>query len=374
MQIFGPRPWTRQPQQYVPPVASVCKRLSILYNPVLGRDLASNIYPAYSSGIKLASNGSAVGLSFPGTQSTNDAWFGSNHFALAPAAGAVALFRCDDLSTSRIIGAWGANLDVQQCLLISLGSDGGIVSAIYDSGGTVTAWQSAAGLVETGKTHCVAVKIEPQQNAKLWVDGRRYSTSLLFGTNNWTAIVDRPYAALQLGSTQYEASLKGWIGFASADRVGLPDPVYERASRNPWSFFEPMPPQVHGVMVTDVRVYRPSGDVITTGWTATPGPSHWDMLNEVTPDDADYVASPVLNGSAQNEIQQLNGTLPAGKYNIRIRAAVSTGTAVLRVYLLDDSNASQGVSADQTINTTITTYTLPITTTGSATRIKYEVQ
>jgi hypothetical protein len=46
----------------------------------------------------------------------------------------------------------------------------------------------------------------------------------------------------------------------------------------------------------------------------------------------------------------------------------------VRANLLNSSNVSQGVSSWQTLTSSPTTYTLSVTTTGTATRVRIEVQ
>lgn len=99
------------------------------------------------------------------------------------------------------------------------------------------------------------------------------------------------------------------------------------------------------------------------------------MVDETAADDDDYIQSPALSPTPSQHIHQLDEELPAGTYTVRIRAdSTLPSGAILRVSLLDDSNVSQGDSADQTLTDDITTYELPVTTTGAATRIQYEVE
>lgn len=118
---------------------------------------------------------------------------------------------------------------------------------------------------------------------------------------------------------------------------------------------------------------RPVSDVDVTGWTASTGSDLWAMLDEDTASDTDYVTSPALSVSATTGSHALDKTYTAGTYSIKVRAKTDTGAGTLAVRLLNGSNVSQGVTADQAITSTWTTYTLPITITGDATRIRYEV-
>lgn len=118
---------------------------------------------------------------------------------------------------------------------------------------------------------------------------------------------------------------------------------------------------------------RTVSDVLTAGWTASTGSNLAAMLDEDVADDADYITSPTLSGSASVAEFALDKTYGAGTYSIKVRASVNVGAGTLRVRMLNGSDVSQGVTSDQAINTTPTTYTLPITITGDATRIQIEV-
>lgn len=125
--------------------------------------------------------------------------------------------------------------------------------------------------------------------------------------------------------------------------------------------------------VSSTGPWAPSSDVTVTGWTSSAGGALYATIDEASYDDGDYIVSPTISGSTAPATFGLGSTLAAGNYTIGIRAKTSTGTATMRVYLVNDSGTSQGVTADQTITSTYTTYSLPVTTTGSATRAKVEI-
>ena len=64
---------------------------------------------------------------------------------------------------------------------------------------------------------------------------------------------------------------------------------------------------------------------------------------------------------------------PAGTYTERIRVNVSSGAGNCRVVALNDAGTVQGQTADQAITSTLTTYTLPLTQSGTATRLRVDV-
>ena len=127
-----------------------------------------------------------------------------------------------------------------------------------------------------------------------------------------------------------------------------------------------------GAMIPDDGIVRTTGDVTTTGWTATPGAAFYAMLDEVVFDDADYITSPDL-AAATPIIMQLGSTLAAGNWNITIRANFTGTSGQIRASLLDNTNTQQGVSGWQVTTASFAEYVLPVTTTGAATRIRFEV-
>lgn len=130
-------------------------------------------------------------------------------------------------------------------------------------------------------------------------------------------------------------------------------------------------PYVASVESSSPSAYRPNSDISVTGWTTTGG-DVYAVIDEDTPSDADYATSPAITGSGSPAICGLtNAPLSAGTWAVAVRAAVSSGTATLRVKFVNDSNAEQG-SVDVAVNTTPTRYNLTITTSGAATRISFE--
>lgn len=119
--------------------------------------------------------------------------------------------------------------------------------------------------------------------------------------------------------------------------------------------------------------FRPVADVTVTGWTVTGAATHAAALNEDTASGSEYVTSPALSSTPVSEILALDKPLPAGTYTFQVQASVSAGAGFVRLSALDGSNVAQGTSADQPITTTPTTYSLTVTTTGAATRLRIEV-
>lgn len=120
-----------------------------------------------------------------------------------------------------------------------------------------------------------------------------------------------------------------------------------------------------------MSIVRPASDLQTTGWTAEPGPAFFTSVDEVSANDADYVSSPVLGATVLK--LGLDTPFPAGTHDVRFRASTSSGNASVRVRLLDSFGDSVGFSEFQLIDSTPTTYELPVTTTGEAAAFALEV-
>lgn len=118
---------------------------------------------------------------------------------------------------------------------------------------------------------------------------------------------------------------------------------------------------------------RPAADVTTTSWVASAGTDFFALIDETSASDADYITSPAITGSTAPVTVALAYPLNTGTWNCGVRAKTSSGTATLRVYLLNDAGTVVGTSADQAITSSYTTYSLPITTSGPATRGRVEV-
>ncbi len=120
-------------------------------------------------------------------------------------------------------------------------------------------------------------------------------------------------------------------------------------------------------------IYRPISDISSTGWTGDPSSDLYSNIDEESLSDTDFILSPDL-ASGGPVIFALGGTLPAATYTARIRAKYTLDGGQIRVSLLNSSDVSQGTSSWQAVTASLATYNLPITTTGSATRVRIEIQ
>ena len=119
-------------------------------------------------------------------------------------------------------------------------------------------------------------------------------------------------------------------------------------------------------------ITRPSADVTTSGWVASTGTDFFALIDETSYNDADYFTSPTL-GTGSPITLTLSSSIVAGTYDVRIRAKRTDTVGQVRVLLLDGSNTTMGTSSWQALTTSFASYTLSVTTSGTATRVRIEV-
>jgi len=66
--------------------------------------------------------------------------------------------------------------------------------------------------------------------------------------------------------------------------------------------------------------------------------------------------------------------LSTGTYNVRTRARRTGTSGQIRALLLDSGGTTVGTGSWQSLTGSFTTYTLSVTTTGTAARVRLEVQ
>jgi hypothetical protein len=144
---------------------------------------------------------------------------------------------------------------------------------------------------------------------------------------------------------------------------------------NPWQIFAPIArPIFVGTSVTVVSISRPSSDVLTSGWTGVPDNVNlYNNIDESVASDTDFILSPYITGG-ENTIIGFTPSVSAGTWDVRYRADYLSASSQVRIHLLDNSNVVQGSSSWQTVTGTPILYTASVTTTGTATRVKIEVQ
>lgn len=121
-------------------------------------------------------------------------------------------------------------------------------------------------------------------------------------------------------------------------------------------------------------LYFASSDITTTGWSATPGPSFYSAIDEVSINVADYVTSP--NSLTPGPlVLGLSSELPAGNWDVSISVKQEVGTgSEVRIVLLNAANSVMGTSDWITATGSFTTTVLPVTTSGTSDKFRLEVQ
>lgn len=141
---------------------------------------------------------------------------------------------------------------------------------------------------------------------------------------------------------------------------------------NPWQLFAPTRRKLFVVSVQ--ADYYPNSDITTTGWSAVPPGSLYAAIDEATPSDSDYIVSPDLSSTPGPAVFGLNQSAPAGSYTVNVRAKYGLTAGQFRVSMLDSGGTSVGTSAWTSVTGAFATYAVSLTTTGTAVRVKIEVQ
>lgn len=189
------------------------------------------------------------------------------------------------------------------------------------------------------------------------------------------------------GASFSTQSVFNWGGAASAGTwYGLRDLqgmwVWDRAlsdgelsslTQNPWQLFRPVSDTTFKFLALSVA--RPNSDVTVTGWTGSPDNTNlYTNIDETTASDTDYILSPSVSDSPGPAIFGITPSLSAGSYTVKVRARRTGSVGQVRALLVDSSGTTVGTSSWQSLTTTATTYDLAITTTGTAARLRFEVQ
>lgn len=125
----------------------------------------------------------------------------------------------------------------------------------------------------------------------------------------------------------------------------------------------------------DTAFSRPNSDITVTGWIGDPDNANlYNNIDEVSPNDADFIISPGLAGSPGPAVFGISPTQATGSLTVRVRARYAGTSGQIRVLMQDASGVTVGTSSWQVLTTTPTTYNLNVTTTGTAARARLEVQ
>lgn len=249
-----------------------------------------------------------------------------------------------------------------------------------NGGGTPGTNELREGVTATAGRRYVAAVTHAASVAKLFVDGKLVNSSSSFATKNSatgnTQISRRTFAANTDSLTGTQALSLLWSR-------ALSDAEIKSISANPWQIFAPLQRRIWVPGDTVVTIARPGSDITTTGWYGTPdNVTKYANIDEASASDTDYITSPPVTGTVDPitfGIKDQTGnpnTLPVGTWDVTVRANYGEGLTAsqVKVTLLDSGGASVGTSAWQTVTTSYADYTLSITTTGIAARIRIEVQ
>ena len=129
-----------------------------------------------------------------------------------------------------------------------------------------------------------------------------------------------------------------------------------------------------GASILSGTISRPNSDIVVSGWTSSDAQPLYTDIDEVIPSDVEYIYSPPLSGSIVAATFGLSLSLVAGNYDVNTRGRMTGSASNMRVVLLDSGGVAVGTSAWQALTNTFATYTLNVTTTGTATQVRIDAQ
>jgi hypothetical protein len=239
---------------------------------------------------------------------------------------------------------------------------------VYDPGGVFVGINFAAGQ-STYAAPFVASGTVQSGSQKLFIDGVVKSTA----ASTYTSLAASASHDIYIGD--YTTSVNpynGSVGLVCVWNRSLTDSEHQSLGTNPWQIFAPAR---RLILVPIINISRPSSDITVTGWTGVPNNTNlYTNIDESPTNSSDYIISPGLTATPGPAIFGITPTLPAGDVDVRISANYAGSTGQIRVLLLDSGGATVGTSSWQALTTSIAQYTFSVTTTGTAARIRLEVQ
>jgi hypothetical protein len=232
---------------------------------------------------------------------------------------------------------------------------------------------TANSVITAGRTYFVLTRMKRTNVAgaagngiTIWLDGVQQAIATPSGGNNpgggnfsraTTYLNSRAASSLFLNG--YTANRRLW-------NRALTDAEIRSISANPWQVFRSR--RLSPIITAQVGIYRPTADIVDGTWLAEPAGDLYAAIDEAVPSDADYIYTAIA-GATPATIAI--GPIPAGSNTLSIRASASAATT-LRVSLLDAANTVVG-TVDQALTSTPTTYTLSVTTSAQASRVRVEL-
>ena len=236
------------------------------------------------------------------------------------------------------------------------------------SPGEVTFFTTPTRYLQANTEYVLALRIVNGVYLDIWWQGvqQLYTAT----TSSFNPLNQSGFGSVQSGGVHYPVrELQGmWIW----DRE-LSDGELSALTQNPWQVFRPASSARQNIFI---EVFKPSSDITVTGWTGSPDNVNlYANIDESTASDTDYVLSPSVSSSPGPAIFGLSpSSLAAGNYTVNLRARRTGSVGQVRALLVNSSGTTVGTSSWQTLTTTYTTYNLAITTTGTAARLRFEVQ
>lgn len=234
--------------------------------------------------------------------------------------------------------------------------------------------RSGANLVLTGAPHALG-RVKVDVGVVDAASARLFENGVLTAGPTGHGGVATATGVLRIGADNSGSAGVRHVNFGGMVWARALSPAEVAAvSANPWQLFRPLPARLLVDLSGPVSISRPGGGTELGAWTSTDA-TLWQAIGETTPNDATFITSPELQASAQaTPLIALTAPVAAGVLSVRLRAQRTQASGQLRVVLTTADGTPVGASAWQVLGSSYALYTLPASTTGTATHFRIEAR
>lgn len=276
---LGTTEWTRCPPAGTPVAPEFCAGLSWLFTGEGGiTDLSMSEWKPSTATSPRVSGKGGLALNFDGTSATELKCTNMANDATRPITVMVVCLVRDNTDANLYAELTADGLTGFKVWL----SATGFPTASYTSGGSTDS-ATALDALTTGVPHVIVAR---RDNSLIDI---RVDSSAPASISSGLGGIPPQYRAVgQFFNTYY---LDGEIYLMVVWNRLLPDSMLNALMRNPWSLFSPARRRIVGLPLPAAQYLRPSSDVSAGTWTASAGASLYGTLDEISPDDGDYITT-----------------------------------------------------------------------------------
>lgn len=164
----------------------------------------------------------------------------------------------------------------------------------------------------------------------------------------------------------------GFVPVAYLWKRPVAEAEYASLNQAPYQVLRPIQRRIIVDMGAASPIFRPAGDLATTGWTST-GTGFADQINEVTADDLTFVTSPDLLAATPLVIS-LSSAQNAGTYTARYRQQRTGADGESRIVFMTSGDVDVGDTPWTAAGASFALHEVNFTLSGTATKFRIEVR